>query len=224
MVKIIMETSSLIRLSDQLKKLKDFQSSTFNLFRILKIGHKEIYHSNFLAWLFDFKLNPDIGPLFLNKLIDKIFINSSRLNSSNNQNSNFNKDSMQTVYREKFHIDLWIEFPKDKIVLVFENKIKAKESKGQLNRYRELIEEHYSKISKEYKISYIYLTLNNDAPSDSYWQPIGFDTILDILISIKKELTGHHKLLDYIQLLEEDLMGKESNEKRDLALKIINDF
>jgi hypothetical protein len=128
------------------------------------------------------------------------------------------------VYREKNHIDLIIEFPNDKRVLVFENKIYAKESKGQLSRYRQLIDEYYYKISKEFKITYIYLTLNNEAPSDSNWQSVGFDTILDILISIKKELTGHHKLLDYIQLLEEDLMGKESNEKRDFALKIINKF
>ena len=219
-----MEQSTLLRISDDLSKLKNFQSSTFNLFRILKIGHKEIYHSNFLAWLFDFKYNPDIAPLLLNKLIDKMFNNSSKLNSSNNQPCYFKKDSTQVVYREKNHIDLIIEFPNDKRVLVFENKIYAKESKGQLSRYRQLMDEYYSKISKEFKITYIYLTLNNEAPSDSNWQSVGFDTILDILVSIKKELTGHHKLLDYIQLLEEDLMGKESNEKRDFALKIINNF
>ncbi len=219
-----MEKSSLHKLSDNLSSLKNFQSSPFNLFRILKIGHKEIYHSNFLAWLFDFKYNPEIAPLLLNKLIDKVFNNSSDLKSSNNQPHYFKIDSTQVVYREKNHIDLIIEFPNDKWVVVFENKIYAKESKGQLNRYRQLIDDHYSKISKEFKITYIYLTLNNDAPSDPIWQPVGFDTILDILISIKKELTGHHKLLDYIQLLEEDLMGKESNEKRDFALKIINDF
>ncbi len=225
MVKLInMKQSHLLRLSEDLSKLKNFQSSTFNLFRILKIGHKEIYHSNFLAWLFDFKYNPDIAPLLLNKLIDKIFNNSFKLNVSSNQPYYFKKDSTQVVYREKNHIDLIIEFPNDKRVLVFENKIYAKESKGQLNRYRKLMDEHYSKISEEFKITYIFLTLNNETPSDSNWQSVGFDTILDILISIKKELTGHHKLLDYIQLLEEDLMGKESNEKRDFALKIINKF
>jgi hypothetical protein len=225
MVKLInMKQSDLLRLSEDLSKLKNFQSSTFNLFRILKIGHKEIYHSNFLAWLFDFKYNPDIAPLLLNKLMIKIFDNSIKLNASNNQPCYFNKDSSQVVYREKNHIDLIIEFPNDKRVLVFENKIYAKESKGQLNRYRKLMDEYYSKISEEFKITYIFLTLNNETPSDSNWQSVGFDTILDILISIKKELTGHHKLLDYIQLLEEDLMGKESNEKRDFALKIINKF
>ena len=219
-----MEQSTLHRLSDDLSKLKNFQSDTFNLFRILKIGHKEIYHSNFLAWLFDFKYNPDIAPLLLNKLIDKILNNSPKSNSSNNQPCYFKKDSIQIVYREKNHIDLIIEFPNDKRVLVFENKIYAKESKGQLSRYRQLMDEYYSKISKEFNITYIFLTLNNDSPSDSNWQSVGFDTILDILISIKKELTGNHKLLDYIQLLEEDLMGKESNEKRDFALKIINKY
>lgn len=219
-----MEDNSLIKLSNELTALKHFQSDTFNLFRILKIGHKEIYHSNFLAWLFDFKYNPDIAPLLLNKLFDKILNNSSEMNSSNNHPYYFKKDSTQVVYREKNHIDLIIEFPNDKRVIVFENKIYAKESKGQLTRYRQLMDDYYSKISKEFKITYIFLTLNNEAPSDSNWQSVGFDTILDILISIKRELTGQQKLLDYIQLLEEDLMGKESNEKRELALKIINDF
>jgi hypothetical protein len=30
--------------------------------------------------------------------------------------------------------------------------------------------------------------------------------------------------LDYIKILEEDLMGKESGEKRELGLKIIKEF
>lgn len=219
----IMELNQFVKLNEKLKNLKYFTNDSKNIFRILKIGHKEIYHSNFLAWLFDFKSNPSIAPLLLNKLMEKIY-NPSNLKSSTIQPLFFTKNSNQVVHREKNHTDLIVEFPNEKRVIVFENKIYAKESKDQLSRYRKLMDESYSKINEKFKLTYVYFTLNNDAPSDSTWQPVGFDTLLDILNSIKNELNGHRHILEYIELLEEDLMGKENNEKRDFAIKIIRDY
>ncbi len=220
-----MDKLNLEKLNDEIKTFSLLQNNSHNIFRILKIRDREIHHSNFLAWMMDFKLNPEIAPILLNLLFGKILQNSIQdLNNLGVDRFSFSEKTLQVVYREKFHTDIILEFPSEKNIVVFENKIYAQESEGQLIRYRQEVTDYYSKINKNHKFIFIYLTLSNDIPSDPSWHPVGFDTLLDILRTIKEQLKVHVYILDYIKILEEDLMGKESTEKRELGLKIIKEF
>jgi hypothetical protein len=156
---------NLEKLNDEIKTFSLLQNNSHNIIRILKIRDREIHHSNFLAWMMDFKLNPEIAPILLNLLFGKILQNSIQdLNNLGVDRFSFSEKTLQVVYREKFHTDIILEFPSEKNIVVFENKIYAQESEGQLLRYRQEVTDYYSKINKDHQFFFIYLTLSNDIP------------------------------------------------------------
>jgi len=81
-----------------------------NIFRALRLGHFEIRHSNFLAWLLDPNENHGLNDLFLKIFLREIF-SSSKSNMSLIDIEEMNID-LTTVRREYLNIDILIELEK----------------------------------------------------------------------------------------------------------------
>lgn len=189
-----------------------------NIFEILGVSHFEIRHSHFLAWLFDPKGNHGIGDYFLKRFL---------LDIVKDDRADFNvlqiHDLLQNniiIHREKFNIDILIEF--DKTIIVIENKIHASEGGDQLQRYKNSVLKHYPNK----KPVFVYLTKygNEASMNDTYIECSYQNHILNYLnelVKYKRESLQEHVLIyikDYINNLNNNVM--KQSEANVLAEKI----
>lgn len=206
-------------LEKELKNLLDDENlntinmsvSEFNPFRVLKLEHYEIRHSNFLVWLLNPQESHGLRGVFLKKFLEKI-------NEINNNVNNIPIDEISnkniTIKREWQNIDILIEGKA--FVCVIENKIYSGENGTQLQNYKDIIE---NEIQNK-KAIYIYLTLNKKTSSVDNYKNI---TYSDFILPILKDIIENEKNIEkeqvssfieqYINILEYDLQLNESNNK-----------
>lgn len=175
-----------------------------NIFCILGIDNYETRHSNFLAWLFNNKKKflsgfltakegLKFGADYATKLINSEYI----------VDREYKKDLSGRS------VDIVIKFPKEKVVVVVENKIYSGEGEEQLSDYYKSIES--STEFKGYDRRYVYLTLNGENPiSDidkEHYSTMSYSTILEILEKIKpnKNVLKYDDYLvnHYIEILKD---------------------
>ncbi len=182
--------------------------SKVNIFDILKVSRTEIRHSNILSWLLDANENHGMEDLIINGMIQNLVINNRSHFIAKNINflelltldySNF------TVIREWNNIDILLLSHEDKLVICIENKIGTGEHDNQLERYKEKVEATFLK-SEGYDAIYIYLTPENELPSDmDNWMTFSYIDIVKILKSCleTKEPEPQIKLIieNYIETL-----------------------
>jgi hypothetical protein len=216
----IEKLQSFIANNYDLEKL-EARLNEFNTLKVLKIAHHEIRHSNILSWLLHSSENHNLGDQFLKKFLSEVILKNENINT---KLTVFDIQMMKfadiEVLREWNNVDICIISPSNKIVAFIENKINASESKGQLKKYFEIIQSTY----KGFEIIPIYLTLENDLPSDANYGTISYSQVLDILRfvnSINRE-NLNSKVYDfinhYIETLEVLTMGNV--EIKDLCKKI----
>lgn len=171
----------------QLSKLladKDFmllnkERSIFNPFDVLKLSNHEIRHSNVLAWLFNPAENHNLGTLFFKQFLYHLAADENDEQSHEKQKTIENailKIESQNisdikVYREyktdaKRSIDLLLKCKFDSkkendLIVLIENKFRAKQSLRQLDDYCEYVEKEFGKKDK-LNIIPVYLTLDED--------------------------------------------------------------
>lgn len=155
--------------------------SAFNLFNVLRVEKTEIRHSNVLAWL----LSPDgshgLGPVFLRRFLSRLLLNSDAtgisLNPSQVELMSF---ADVEVLREWQNIDVLVRSATNKWCLLIENKIKSRESNGQLERYFDRVKTD----RPDYQIIPVYLTLEGDDPSEDGlkvgYLPLGYTQVLEL--------------------------------------------
>ncbi len=177
------------------------QSPMYNL----SLSDKELFHSNFLAWL---GINDDTKPFFL-KVIKEL------------SGIDLNQYDNWTVLREYKNFDLCIKKDND-YILVIENKVKSIPSKAQLDRYVGKIKYYYNK-QNEYPTKFMLLTLAKIFPYiediKGVWE---IKTYADLAYAMIKELCcikeEYHKslIVDYLSFISNlnDLVEKwQKNEK-----------
>ncbi len=164
--------------------------SAFNLFHVLRVDQVEIRHSNVLAWL----LSPDgshgLGAVFLRRFLSRLLLEhdeaSTKLTPAQFELMNF---ADVEVLREWQHIDLLVRSPTKRWCLLIENKIKSKESKGQLTRYMERV----SQEMPDYEVIPVYLTLEGDAPSEAGLQA-GFLPLSHLqVLELAEQIISQHR-------------------------------
>jgi len=193
------------------KNLNNIKDSVigFNPFRVLKLEHYEIRHSNFLAWLLNPQESHGLGDVFLKKFLEKINENNDTIIST----ETINKDNI-TIKREWQNIDILIEG--ERFVCVIENKIYSGENGTQLQKYRDIIENNFS----DKKAYFIYLTLNKETPSGENYKNITYSgSILPILENIinKAEDQVRKFIEQYINILEYDLQLKDETNNETIS-------
>lgn len=173
-------------------------NNNFNVFEVLNITELEIKHSDVLAYLFNSKESHNFKNSFLREFIYEI-------ETLTNKNLDLNLTDTYSVKREysipKGFIDILLVSHKEKTIILIENKIKSKEQKNQLQKYKNYF---YKKV-KNYKIIFIYLTLNNDKASDEEYISINYITVIKALDRILKSNICSDKvkyfLNDYLNIL-----------------------
>ncbi|HBJ1652005.1 PD-(D/E)XK nuclease family protein [Clostridium botulinum] len=184
---------------DSLERLKPWIFGV-NIFDVLKISRTEIRHSNMLAWLLDANEGHGLKDNVIKSMVQKVVQNNQSyfLNKKINVLELLTLDfSNFSVLREWNNIDILLVSKEDKAIICIENKVGSGEHDNQLERYQNKVENTYPK-NKNYTHMYIYLTPDENEPSDTdNWLTFSYNEILDILNSQldKQELEGQVKLL-----------------------------
>lgn len=146
----------------------------FNVFDAVKIARTEIRHSNFLSFILDPQESHSHGQLFLNAfLMDLLKTAPPHLRPF----SPIELDGTQLrgveVRREWSHVDLLIAASQPSIVVVIENKVGSSEHSDQLNRYEQIVGQHYPSA----KPVFVYLTPHGDEASAERWVSYSYQDI-----------------------------------------------
>lgn len=117
------------------KKLKEI-----NLYQILGIENNELIHSNIIAYLLGKNNNLDLSSEFRTLFLKDISYKSKffNLNDINLIQPN--------IYREKYNIDIVLEYPN--LTIAIENKILASEGINQIKRYQRKLDLYYPDHNK----------------------------------------------------------------------------
>ncbi len=207
----IVDNAELDSVSDQLAQ--------FNVFDVLGITHYEIRHSNTLAWLFDPKGHHNFGYKFLQRFLSRMIHESeyeAKITASEVELSSY---SDLQVYREWKNIDVLLVSEQNQLVVLIENKIKSRESKGQLEKYKNIVDDKW----KTYKVVPIFLTLEGDAPSEKAvelgYLPVGMGLVLDLLEKLQSRFQESQTqetigfIDNYLKILKRLTMQDEELEK-----------
>jgi len=137
--------------------------SIFNVFNVLKIEKAEIRHSNVLGWLLDPQESHGLRDVFLRRFLSNLLLEAetgfSGLSAADVEMMQF--DGVE-VRREWEHIDLLIIDRRNALVVLIENKITSGESKGQLEKYKRVVDKEFP----TFQVIPVYLTLAGDDAAD----------------------------------------------------------
>jgi hypothetical protein len=155
----------------------------FNIFDALKIVRAEIRHSNFLAFLLDPAESHGQGQLFLKAILMDL-LKAAPLDLRPLSPIELDGTDLRgvEVAREEHDIDVLITCHHPPFVVAIENKVGSQEHSNQLSRYKERVRVHYSELPP----MYVYLTPDNDEPSDTDWVPYSYTNIHGVLTRVLK--------------------------------------
>jgi len=213
-----------LMLDDNFTSLQGLVNEEVNLMDVLRVSHRELQHSNFLAWFFDPSATHNLGDFALKEFI-KIYFKENQFQNLGNETGlsvfefvQLDFDDLE-IRREYKNIDLIFLSPKNKFCIALENKIYSSESRGQLAKYRKIIESEYPEF--KHKI-YIFLSLENheisEAEQDNYVQ-LNYEHIIkliDLVVSGKSiKIAANTKFVfqQYLQTLKSMLNKNEEIEK-----------
>ena len=176
-------------LDDDFTSLQGLVNEEINLMDILRVSHKELQHSNFLAWLFDPNSTHGLGDYVFKEFI-KIYFRENEFQNLGSENGLSVFDFIYfdfndlIIKREYKNIDLLFLSPKNKFCMLLENKIYAGEGVGQLKKYRGIVDDLYRNY--DYKI-YIYLSLKDQVineEDEKYYIRLNYLHIIKLLEQI----------------------------------------
>ncbi|MEI8194813.1 MAG: PD-(D/E)XK nuclease family protein [Phycisphaerae bacterium] len=162
--------------------------ATFNIFRALRIEGIEIRHSNTLGWLLDPAESHGLDEVFLRRLLSNMLLASQvEINDISPADVELMTLGDVEVRREWRNVDLLVVIrSQPNVVLLIENKIGAGEGRGQLTRYRGLVEQEFP----SFVLVPVFLTLEGEASADE--EALGYINyshaqVLDVLARIVEQ-------------------------------------
>lgn len=156
----------------------DHQLSRFNIFEAIGAIRGELRHSEFLSFLLSPTRSHGLSSEFLIQFI------RSALSKAPHERRPINSLELLVsdlddaiVYREQDNIDLLIELPSLKLVVVIENKIGAAVGNGQLARYKAASRLRYP----DYRHLFILLTPDGIEPDEDDYVGLSYSDIADLV-------------------------------------------
>lgn len=224
---------------DKIKSQIESVNKNANIFDILKIGSFEIRHSNFLSWLLTPNDSHGLGCSIIKKFLLK-FYNSHSLYYDKLLNETYffeiaNKDFTSFSCEREYptengkYIDIIVYSPKEKIVIVIENKVFSGEHNNQLKEYENEVNKNFS----NYKKFFVFLTPDMrevEREEDKViWKNFGYQEMYDLI----KESVEENKscleqksiqyISDYLEVVRRDIMG-ENTELESICEKIYDEY
>ena len=206
--------------SKQFQQLKHFQEKS-NVFTIVGQTHTEHWHSSFLSWLLDPNSSLCLGHYPLVRLLSLYMIKSESQELSLKVVFDMNLDAIHfetektffTNDKKKRSIDVFGE--SEELVLVIENKVKARENMngtdiGQTKDYRDYVEGHRKNGQK---VLCLFITPDpKQKPYDNNYIQITYQELYDYVIAkciehpqLNKD--GRYLLEQYANNLREPVHG-----------------
>jgi len=211
-------------LDEDFTSLQNLVTEEVNLMEILGVSEKELQHSNFLAWFFNPEGTHNLGDFALKEFI-KIYFKENQYQDLGNETGlsvfdfiHLDFDDLE-IRREYKNIDLIFLSGKNKFCIVIENKIYSPEKKGQLEKYRNLIEKEFPDF--KHKI-YIYLSLEDQRITENeqnYYVQLNYDHIIklieQVISSRRLKVADKTRFVfeQYLQTLKSMLKKNEEIEK-----------
>lgn len=222
-----------LMLDEDFTSLLNLVNEEVNLMDILRVSHKELQHSNFLAWLFNPNESHNLGDFAIKEFV-KIYFKENQYKDFGNSTGlsvfdfvRLDFDDLE-IRREYKNIDLIFLSTKNEFCIVIENKIKSSEMKGQLERYRKLIESEYPDY--KHKI-FIYLSLEDQQISENeqvHYVQLNYDHIYklieQIIASKRLNLANKTRFVfeQYLQTLKS--MLNKNEEIEDIAQQLYKKY
>jgi hypothetical protein len=174
--------------NSELEKLSA-KLNEFNIFQVLRIERAEIRHSNVLAWLLNPRESHGLLEAFVRQFISTLLLDNEQadfgLSPAKVELMHF---SDVEVRREWSNIDLLIYSKENRLILLIENKIRAKESKGQLVKYKERVRRAFPDVDV---IIPVIVTLDGDEPSadaqESDYIPWSYAALYKVAAKVEKQ-------------------------------------
>lgn len=200
---------------DDIFKELNLELAKPNIFNILRLERAEIRHSNFIAWLMSPAENHGLKGTFLKCFLSNIF-------NDNNLCSDVSKIDFRnfTVQREygfipdikdgnRRYIDILLTNNADQLLVCIENKIDSHENNGQLNIYKQYIEDKAE--FKNYNKIYLYLTPTNEVINSFGWIKISYDyiqTATEVCYNLSNGINKQY-IGDYLLILRRNIMNND---------------
>jgi len=158
----------------------------FNIFEAIGAVRQELRHSDFLAFL----LNPvqphGLGDAFVKGLLQKVIIDSGfECLVSAIDLDIWSLDELE-IRREWNNIDILLIDTEHNFVVTIENKIDGSEHSSQLQRYKQIIHQHFP----VFEMIFLYLTPEGKQPTDEAYIPVAYTTIYELLDTIVESRTS----------------------------------
>lgn len=192
----------------------------FNIFEALGVVKQELRHSDFLAFLLNPRQPHGLGDTFVKRLLQKSLALSRRPQSINAIDLDiWDLDDVE-VRREWANVDILIVDEAHRLVVVIENKVFTGEHSGQLQKYSQLVSQHFP----GYRALNLFLTPVGDEPSDSDYIAISYDLIcrlIEEMVVARSSTLGHEVLTvlrHYTQMLRRHIVNE--SEIAELCQKI----
>jgi hypothetical protein len=221
-------------LDDDFNNIQTLVNEEINLMSILRVEHRELQHSNLLAWLFNPNESHGLGEHFIKEFIKLYYKGNDYqdLGVEGNRLSVFDFVRMDfddlEIKREHKNIDLLLLSKSNKLCIVIENKIFSHERDGQLLKYKKLIDTDFNEY--QHKV-FIYLSLLgqeiSESASDSYVQ-ITYENIKEILATIVQgsrvsvNRNTQFVITQYLQTLR--TLMNENKEIEEIAKKLYGKY
>jgi hypothetical protein len=220
-------------LDDEFTNLQNLVNEEVNLMDILRVSHRELQHSNFLSWLFDPNATHGLGDYVFKEFI-KIYFKENEFQNLGVENGLSVFDFIYLdfddliIKREFKNIDLLFLSPKNKFFMLIENKIYSGEGKGQLKKYRNIVNELYVGYSHQI---YIYLSLKDQIISEEeakHYVQLNYSHIIKllekILLSQRLNLADKTKFVfeQYLRTLKS--MLNQNKEIEDIAKSLYKKY
>ncbi len=156
----------------------------FNIFEAIGAVRQELRHSDFLAFLLNPAQNHGLGDIFLKKFLMRVLVgtNDPPLSAVDIDVSDLYEAEIRREWR---NIDILILNDPDndrgnRLVCAIENKVDTTEHSDQLHRYREIVAKEFT----EYRAIFIYLTPEDDKPSDEAYIPFSYTKVAELVNDI----------------------------------------
>lgn len=188
-----------------------------NIFLAAGFKEQEARHSSILAFL----LNPlgwhGIGDFLLRRIIMKA--SEEKENALDFAFCDLKDVKVRTELitdRTSGRLDILVFSESSKVVLIIENKVRAKQGNEQLKKYSAWARKKYP--NEEYKVLFLYLTLNEDEPDEKGWVAMPYSYIIEQLrdvVEIKSEaipVLARTYINQYIDLVTRHIMNNEDAE------------
>lgn len=203
-------------------ELLEKKLSRFNLFTTLKVSHNEIVQSSVLRWILDPGESHGVGDYLLKKILKRVAIVNEDHRCLPMSPVRIDLIDMTDSFvqtEEKFpgghRGDITLLDERNKIFVLFENKVRSREGKGQTKAYVNEVSDRYP----SFKNFFIFLSPEGEPPEAAEFLRFSYrdlvDVLKDVLETKEDDLSDSSKFLigQFVRNIEDNILEEGEIDK-----------